>query len=273
MSELHTETDDIEVLGQEPEAVEPQEAESVDEVSGTGETGSDLATEEKEEQEGVNQDAVQRAINKQHAKYREEERKRKSLEKELEEIRAKLPKEPEVPEIPPVPDPWAENYEELIKKRDEALQAKAKHDLERDAKILRQEELAQKENSKRQEEIQTLATNYDNRAKGLGLDAEEIHKAGKVVIDYGINDQLIEFLLADEEGPLLTQYLASNPAELDDLRDIPIAQAAIRIHTSIRNNAQALKPKTSSAPDPAPVLSGNGVGETIPDTIKGATFE
>lgn len=274
MQELHTETNDIEVLGQEPEVVEPQEVESVEEVSGTGQTGSDLATEEgREDQDGVNQDAVQRAINKQHAKYREEERKRKALEKELEEMRAKLPKEPEAPEIPPIPDPYDENYEELVRARDEALLNKVKYDVAQEASLAQQQKLEDEKQAKRQEEIQALVTNYDNKAKSFGLDVQEVHKAGKAIVDYGINDQLAEFLLADDDGPLLTQYLASNPRELDELRSMPITQASIYVHTKIREDAKGLKPKQTQAPDPAPSLSGNGVGDMLPDVIKGAVFE
>ena len=274
MTELHTESEQEDsVLGQDP-TQEVVENVIEQDASGTGDTGSDLATEQGEDKpKDVNQDAVQNAINKQHAKYREEERKRKALEKELKELRSKQPKEPDAPQVPDAPDPYDKNYEQLIKARDQKLLERAKYDAKIEAKQADEQKLATEKQELRQKEIGKLVENYDNKTKQLGLSVDDIHKAGQAIVDYGINNELAEFILGDDDGPLLTQYLASNPAELDDLRSLPIASAAIRIHTNIREKVQGLKPKSTSAPDPAPLLSGNGSSEGTSGIIKGAVFE
>lgn len=282
MTELHTESNlESYVLPQEDVPAQADEQNDLGYEhgtdkgdSGTGETGSDLATEKGVgKDKGVNQDAVQNAINKQHAKFREEERKRKSLEKELEELRSRQPKEPEAPIVPDAPDPYDENYEELVKVRDQKLLEKAKYDISRQAEAERHQKLVAEKQEVRQKEVAEMIKSYNNRTEKLGLSVADIHKSGQAIVDYGINEQLAEFILSDEDGPLLTKYLAHNPAELDELLSLPITNATIRMHTDIRQKVQGLKPKTSGTPDPAPVLSGNGAGEIVPSIIKNAVFE
>ena len=218
-----------------------------------------------EDEQAKHQAAVQAAINKQHAKYREEERKRLQIEKEAEELRQKLQafegqkKEVVIPEIP---DPYDDDYEAKLKARDDAILQKARQDTEQsyaDQQKQAQEVARQEAQQKKVQE--SLKAFNDNTTK-LGLSAEEITQASNVVGSYGVSQDIAGFLLADPEGPLMVKYLASNPVELDEVRHLPPMQAAIKLHSDIRSKAQGLKPQSSKAPSPPETLSGGGVADT-----------
>jgi hypothetical protein len=150
---------------------------------------------------------------------------------------------------------------------------KAQQDAQKQSAIAQQtaqKEVAEKAN---QERIQGLIDEYDKRIGTLGLDANDIARAGKTVVDYGISGDVAEFILQQEEGPLITKYLADNPLELDELRNMPPIDAALRINSTIKQAASALKPQASEAPDPAETLAGRGAGEQVSQFIKGAKFE
>ena len=243
--------------------------------------GSELAPDSAEEREekdpaALAQDQAQKAINRQHAKYREEERKRIEIEKRAKELEDKL-KELESKSadvvVPPLPDPWDEDYNQKIAARDEALRKQAIIDAQKqyqDSQAKTSQEAAAKAE---QERLQGLVKDYDKNTIKLGLDSAEVRKAGEVVVSYGISDDLIGFILQDSEGPLITKYLAANPLVLDELRNLSPIQAALQINSDIRAAASKLKPQATAAPDPADILGGRGAGEKQSALIKGATFE
>ena len=72
-------------------------------------------------------------------------------------------------------------------------------------------------------------------------------------------------LLADEDGPVITKYLAGNMQDAHSLMNMNPVQQAQFIERTIRVKASALKPKTSNTPSPATNLQGNGVD---PDASK-----
>ena len=106
----------------------------------TEETGEEVsaetATAEQPEQEKtpegyIKADESQRQVNKQHRKYRDEERARKRVEaeaeqlrKELEDIKAKQ----EAVEVPPVPDPYSDDFAQKLEERERAISRKAEQD-------------------------------------------------------------------------------------------------------------------------------------------------
>jgi len=264
---------------------ELQESESEDiglseEELETG-NGADLATASAEEHEEKDpatlaQEQAQKAINRQHAKYREEERKRLEVEKrakELEERLAALEAKNSDITVPELPDVWDDDYESKIAQREEALLRKARIDFEKSQK---QSQLDAQEEAKRQaeqERLKGLVEKYDKNTVKLGLDVEEINKASNAVASYGISGELADFIMQDDEGPLLVKYLASNPLELDELRNMSPIHAAMKINSTIRAAASTMKPKASNAPDPVEMISGRGAGEKVSPLIKGAKFE
>lgn len=257
-------------LQTEEAGIEPNESE----VTAPVESGAELATAHGEDQT-KNHDGAQKAINKQHAKFRDEERKRiasddraADFERQLNEIKAK----DDTVVIPPVPDPYAEDYAEQVTARDAAIRRSAEVEAGKTAEANQQS--ANKEASQRAESdrIGVLVEGYDKRAVTLGLSVDDVKQAGQTVIDNGLPGELAEFLLSDEDGPLITKHLAANPIAVDELRNMPVTSAVLKIHTSIREAASALKPQASGAPDPIEVLSGRGAGEKEHPLLKGATF-
>lgn len=263
--------------------LQTEESEIIDNEAAEAETlneGADLATDSAEEREEkdpakVAQEQAQKAINKQHAKYREEERKRIEAEKKAQELEERLSKLEASDEIviPPLPDAWDEDYDERMAARDKAIAEQARLDAQ---KSVQQKELdSAKEAAERaeRERMNELVVNYDKRIVTLGLSPSEIEEAAKTVIDYGISQDVAEFILQHEKGPLITKYLATNPLELDDLRSMSPIQAALTIERKISPAADTLKPQATAAPDPVESLGSRGVGEKESPLIKGATFE
>lgn len=262
--------------------VDPIESDDSQE-SETVENGAELAPAPEGEQDKTEdsekasiEESTRKAINKQHAKYREEERKRIAAEKEAQTLKEKLDaieaKNGEV-HIPDLPDPFDDDYEEKVKLRDEAIMQKAQRDAQQQSIIERQNANKEAADKAEQERVNSLINGYAQQVTKLGLNAEDINKAGDTVVSYGIDAGVAEFILGDEDGPLITQYLANNPLELDDLRNLPPIQAAMRIDSMIRPKAALNKPQASAAPDPAETLAGRGAGEKVSPFIAGAKFE
>jgi hypothetical protein len=65
-----------------------------------------------------------------------------------------------------------------------------------------------------------------------------------------IEDSLVQYILEDDHGPLITKYLSQNIGLLDNLRNMHPTRAAVMIATEIKSKAAALKPKFTNAPDP-----------------------
>jgi len=260
--ELPTDADEI-TLGEETKAAE------------TAESGADLAPVTEDKQDKAN-DGAQKAINKQHAKYREEERKRIAAEDETKKLKDKLEAiEAEKGDvtIPDLPDPYDEDYDVRITAREEAIRQQAAQDAQKN--IVIEQQTANNEAAQRAEQnrINGLVEVYDKNIAKLGLDSTDIKNAVQTIVDYGVDGSVREFILQQEDGPLITKYLADNPLVLDDLRNMSPINAALKIETEIKAAASTLKPQASNAPDPAETLSGRGAGEKVNPLIKGAKFE
>ena len=245
------------------------------EVSETAEGGAELAAAQEEQPEKID-DGVQKAINKQHAKYREEERKRIEIEKKLEDANSRLEKfEAEKGDviIPDAPDPYDEDYDAQLKVRDEAIMRKATQDAQQQSVIAQQDAQREVAQKAEQERFTAIIQGYNEQTVKLGLSPDEVRVAGDKVVEYGISVDVAEFILQQEDGPLITKYLADNPVVLDDLRHMPPIQAALKINSEIKAAASTLKPQASTTPDPAETLTGRGAGEKVNPLIKGVTFE
>jgi len=186
------------------------------------------------------------AIGKKTFKLREVERQAEALQKQLEEVQAKLPKQ-ERPDVPEAPDPFAisdEEYRRQLLERDEALKKAAAYDAQQQYLQQQQYELAEQARQKQQEALNSKIENYASRAAKMGIKAEELQVAGATVSNFGIQEELVGFIIDDEQGPLITKYLSQNLTELDNLRNMSPIQAAIRITNEIKPKAAALKHAT-----------------------------
>ncbi len=247
--------------------------------AGTVESGADLAAasggdHEQSTDDNFNKEAANKAINKKHWEAREAERKADAATKRADDAEARLQKleQGDEPVIPPIVDQYDEDYEAKVKARDEAIQRKAQFDFQQknvaDQATRTQNEQVQAQQAK----VDGLVTEYNDRSTKLGLDAKKVDDAGMRVVDYGISAELAQFILADEEGPLITTYLADNPLELDRLGKLSPMQAAVRVNSVIREKAASLKPKVTQAPEPAEVLNGRGAPEGKEPWLQGVKY-
>ena len=256
----------------EPEVEETEDSAEEQDTDSAPEAGETPEKEIKfdEEQQRVFNDAVGKKV----FKLREKEREAESLKKQLDELQAKLG-ERQAPKVPDLPDPFRlsdEEYRQSQHRRDQALRAAAEYDMQQQAVQQQQQALKQQEWQKQQEEMTTKVKSYSDRATTFGITPEQLQEAGNAVAQFGIDESLVNIILDETDGPLITKYLAKNPLELDALRYLPPAQAAVRIATEIKQKAASLKPKVNNAPDPLEQPHGAG-SSPKPRGPKGAVFE
>jgi hypothetical protein len=257
------------------EQVEPEEAEQPepeaedDEPKAEGEDQPHKVEFSEEQQRVFNE-----TIGKKTAKMREAERaaeqerqRREQLEQELNQLKA-----PRRPEIPPAPDPYDDDYEQQLAARDEALLKRAQFDAMEQARQQQAQYAQQQAQQEAEQKLNTTVKTYAERAGKLGIKPEDLQRAGSYVGQVGLDDSVARYILNDEQGPSITVYLASNPLELDAIRQMDPMQAAVHIATTVRDRAASSRPKPSLAPDPVESVSGSGLpeGQRGP---KGATFE
>jgi hypothetical protein len=279
MSEMQPD-DVVEEIDTDPIEIEETAEAEDSEVSYDYEQDSDSSTDAGETQKKpVKFDEEQQrifddAIGKKTFKLREVERQAEALQKQLEDVQSKLPKQ-ERPQVPEAPDPFAisdEEYRRQLSQRDEAVSKAAAYDAQQQYLQQQQYQLAEQARQKQQEALNSKIENYASRATKMGIKSEELQVAGATVSNFGIQEELVSFIIEDDHGPLITKYLSQNLTELDNLRSMSPIQAAIRITNEIKPKAAALKPKVNQAPDPVETPQGAGISPK-PKGPKGATFE
>lgn len=242
------------------ENVDAQETEHTDDSSGMAtETGKDgkkpTVTPFLPDQQAI----FDKAMHERTFRLREVERQleaerqeRERVAKELEKLRAP------VAEIPPMPDPYEDGYEQKVRARDQAIALRAAHESQnyqqQQAQLARQQEAERRQ----QEQIAESVTAYKANATKLGIKQEELTQAAQTVANYGINEDLAMAIINDDQGALITTYLAENIDDLDKVVRMTPIRAAMYIASVVKPKAQARKQKISSAPEPTTALRGNG---------------
>lgn len=264
--------DDIELQSEDDGYQEDAyESESEPEQQQASESASDSEPEHEENADGddgnaVNQDAINNAIAKQHAKYREEQRKREQLEQELQQYRNAQNSDPE-PEVPEV-DPFDDDYEERQRERDEALRRHAAWQYRQQQAQQYQSQLQQQQLQQQQQKAQENAERFFNTAKESGLDEKQLNQAIQTVGQYQLGEQVANYLLSDDKGAQMTVALSKNPALLAELSVMDPTQAVLHIERNVRGKvaqprrSQSNKPPTrvkgraSDASDKYPLTGG-----------------
>jgi hypothetical protein len=261
-----------------PEPIETQEAEDQPDVEEDVEDDS----ESSEDSEGTHDKPIftekqqrifDEAIGKKTFKLREMERESEQLRRRLEEI--EKPVTQSRPQVPALPDPFAvsdEEYKRQIMHREQALISAVAYDTRMQMLQNQQAQMNHEAAQKQQEVLVEKVQSYAQRAKSLGVKAEELQAAGSIVGQFGIDDSLVQYILEDDHGPLITKYLSQNVGLLDSLRQMHPTRAAVMIATEIKSKATALKPKFTNAPDPVRRPQPSGI-QAKAKGPKGATFE
>ena len=257
------ETEDQE---EQEETLDPDSESATDSVNSTHEKQVEFT----EEQQKVFNDAVGKKV----FKLREKEREAEALRRRLEELEAKIPQQGR-PQVPESPDPFALSdveYRQKLVQRDQAIREAAAWEAQQQALQWQRQQAQFEQQQRQQERQQAEVMAYADRAKKLGVAAAELQEAGTLVAGYGIDPALVEMILADDHGPLLTKYLAKNQLELERLVQMPVTMAAVRLATDLKSKAVAMKPKVTKTPDPLNQPRNSGVSPK-PRGPSGATFE
>ena len=228
---------------------EPDKAE-VNDPEPAGDADTPTAREDDPDPKSQPDDHLQKKIAEQAYKRRVAEREAEQLRKRLEALEQTQKARPVVPDMP---DPLSlddARFREFQAQRDEAIRQAAQYDAEQNA--IKQEQTRQNEarQQEQQRELMKAAETYSARAVQLGIKPDELQAAGNMVAKFGIDSNLAQMILQDDQGPLITKYLAANLEELDNINTLPVHQAAVRIATLIKQKAAALKPRVSNAPEP-----------------------
>lgn len=255
-----------ETASEEPEAIENDEADSPE-------------NEDAPEQESkgplfddAQQAKVDEIVGTKVAKLHEERRLREAAEARAAELEAKLPKEV-APDIPDMPDPYDEDYEKKVAERDAALVERARFDAQIKAREDEQAREAQRliqEEAQRQQEV---VDGYEANAKSFGIETEQMRKDAQMVSSYIPSAELESFVLNDTQGPLVVNYLASNPLELEKIRSMPtVIEAALYIANEIKPKIASSR-KSTNAPKPVEIVDGNGAPEKVHPALKDAVWK
>jgi len=273
-----TETIEQEIVHEVEEVEESVEEPDEDESEDQGTDSESSADSDESHDKNIFTSDQQRvfddAIGKKVFKLREKEREAEDLRRRLDEYERSATPQGR-PRVPSMPDPFAlsdQDYRHQSQVRDQAIIAAASYDAKQQMERVQHQRLEQEAQNKQQEAMVERVQTYAQRAKRLGVKADELQVAGSIVGKFGIDQQLVDFILEDDKGPLITKYLSQNLAELDTLRQMHPTRAAVRIATLIKGNAVALKPKVSNAPEPLSKPRPSGVQPKLKG-LKGATFE
>ncbi len=242
------------------------------------EEGSELAPEaDKPADSDKTQETIDKAIGKQHKKFRDEERRANGLEVELADAKSKLGQyqadENQPVDIPKMPDQYDDDFNEQVEKRDEAIRRNAEITAQVAVNTQNQQNAQIAAQQKEVDVINNKVVSYTEKATGLGVTPQELQEAGNTVASYGIPADLTIALLDDPDGPLITKYLAANPLEIDSLKNMSTFQAALHIEKVIRPKTDELKPKTSNTPAPQDDIEGGSVDtDNRYENLKGVTY-
>lgn len=248
--------------------------------AGTIENGPELATGEGADPDKINQDAVQERINKVTAKRYEAERATKTAKEERDALQARLDSieaakpAPTVSDLPDRFDSSDEEFNAAVIRRDNERQALADHNATITARQNIQQQQAQQVEKDRLDRVAKAGDECFKRATAFGISQDQLNAAAMKIQAIGIDPTVGEFILDLEDGPLILQHLAANPNDHYALNGLNPMMASQMITGSLRQKAEALKPKQSNAPDPVVPLSGNGVDPEAGKyaNLKGATF-
>lgn len=209
-------------------------------------------------------------INKKTYEAEEAKRQAEDLRLENERLKAQLPQE-QRPVVPEPPDPYDADYAEQLKAYTQAVSDAAAYDAGQQVRTEAETQKALEAQQKLQDEWTNRALSYTENAKTLGIDAKELQLAGQTVAAFGVSDDLTQHILEDEQGPLITRFLAHNPGELEKIVGMTTAQAAVYVETTVKPKASASS-GISGAPKPVESLGGGGAPPTQRGPA-GATFE
>jgi len=108
---------------------------------------------------------------------------------------------------------------------------------------------------------QIVMDKYAANATRDGVDFDKLLVAERTLKQAGLSNELGSYLMNDNNGAKIVEYLNDNPAEMHDIMQLDPVSAGIRIANEIKPKALSQTPRVSGAPDPIPEVNGGGYVE------------
>jgi len=190
----------------------------------------------------INQEAVQRAINRQHQKYQQERTRRLTAEEKLAQAEAKIAElqAAQKPVIPDMPDTLDPDFNAKVQAREKAIRDQAVWDQQEQIRQRQAQQQQQTVQTGHQQQMQQTVAKYYDRAGKLGVDAQKLQAAEQQIAGF-LAPGVANHLLTHKQGPLIVKHLADNILDLDNLANLSDTDAAVHI-------AQKIVPKLGQGP-------------------------
>ncbi|MBK28601.1 MAG: hypothetical protein CMO77_07180 [Verrucomicrobiales bacterium] len=261
--------------------MEDQKLQSAEDSAEPDQTGAESATaseethEEKvsfsEEQQAKVDEIIGQKTFKGRQRERELQAALESERKARQEAESLIPAETR-PDVPPMPNPYDEDFQEKARQRDLAIQRAADYDANEKARRNAEQEQHNRLVQEQAIKLQQIGQDYSKRAVQLGITEPELAQIGDRIKVFGLDEPIAEFILKDEQGPLIAKYLSDNPAELEEISQKDLTTAFSYVVEKIKPKASGLIVKPTDAPDPPELLKGSGMPPSRRGPT-GATFE
>lgn len=221
----------------------------------------------------VNQESINKAIDKQHAKYREEQRKRVEAEKELETLRSKygaqVDPEPKIPDV----DYYSNDVEAQVNKRDAAVREHQQWQFRQQQQQSEKQKAQQQSYEQQNAEAMERQDKFYQTAKQLKMSQATLDKAVTTIGTYGLGQQVAEYLMTDDKGVQMTAALAKNPALLSELSFMQPHQAILHIERNVRSRLKAVRPSNAKRPPTRVSGKASAASDSYPLTGGKVTVE
>lgn len=210
--------------------------------------------EENTEDSHINQEKVNEVIGKKHRMMKEAEERATRAEQQLAAMQQQQ-HQSAAPIVPEMPDPFDDNYNELMRERESKIVERAQWDANQQALAIQQRQLVQQQQLRQQQQVHEKVLSYAERAQEYGINQQDLQASANNVAAF-ISGDLAQHIISEKEGPLITQYLGANPLELAKIAEMDPRQQGAYIERSIKPKLAGVKPRQTQAKKPPSRVRG-----------------
>lgn len=209
----------------------------------------------------VNQDAIDSAIGKQHAKYREEQRRRLdeqrrrvAAEAELNKLKSSQAQSDPEPKLHEV-DPYSQDMEEELKLRDESVMRLQAWKQRQERRLSDEQSYNQQVANEKAQLAKQRTEKFIQSARELKVSEQEVISSAQEISKYQLGNEVSEYIMDDDKGVQIMTALSKNPVMLSELALMPIPQRILHIERNIRAKLN-VSPRISQSKPPATRVKG-----------------
>jgi len=228
---------------------------------------------EAQEDSPINQEAVQKRIDKITFQRYEEKQKREEAEKRAQELEERIKSlensinNVPIKEVPALPDPLDDNFEQALKEREAIIKQNAIEESKLDFQRESKEAQLKKQEEQNQQELVKLVNKVYSDAEKIGMTKDDMLEADRTVSLFVKDPSLSRFIL--EKGAGTIKALASNIADLEAIGKMDAISAASYITSKVLPKQNS----TPETPEPLDIPSGKGATEKVSPFLKGVKLE